>query len=208
MYVKFLPGEIFLPVLQKSFLYLIILFSITTFIQAQKKVTTNTLITPSIIGTMTKPLAYGINQQLTSQINDQLQGQPLPEGVSRREVVQLVLKQTIEEMKKTGQNFMGISPSDIAIEKAHVSDDGKIDLTPVVDDLKPQIAILLNNKITEYKYLVPFVLALAIFFLLKPIFSLFGYIETAITLILFKVLVRSGFIQIKKTQMEVERVSI
>jgi hypothetical protein len=161
-----------------------------------------------IIGTITKPLAVGLNQQLTSQIDAQLQYQTLPPQTSRKKVVQLILKQSIEEMKKSGQNFMGIAARDIHVEKADVSIDGKIDMAPVIDDLRPQIAQLLNDKIVEYKYLVPFILAIAIFFLLKPVFSIFGYVESAITLVLFKIFIKSGFIQIKKMQMEVERVSI
>lgn len=206
-FVQFKPREIFFPILRSSFTYFLIILTLLTYIQSQRLISENTLITPGLIRFASRPTVVMLNQQINSQLQSSFES-PMGEmiqGKQRELVVRRALEKTLESMANPQTNEVyGIDIEDIPIERAIVTESGTVDIAPVIEAMLPQIAALLNEKVQEYGVFVPFIVALVAFLLLQPIIIPLNIFESIMTVIIFKILLATGFIHIRKEQREVE----
>jgi uncharacterized protein YqfA (UPF0365 family) len=72
----------------------------------------------------------------------------------------------------------------------------------------PTIALLMNSKLNEYAIIAPFIIALFTFLIFQPLLLPIQLVESTVTIAIFKLLIASGFIRIRKEQVEVERLTI
>jgi hypothetical protein len=161
-FVRFIPQEIFFPVLKNSFLYILVMLSLLVYGQSQKLIAAKSLITPEIVHIIIKPSVAMLNQQVNNQLQSEV-GETLaklPEG-ERNQAIRLVLKKTVENMadKRSGDIY-GIPSNEVPINKAEVSSEGKVNLQPVFEGMLPTIALLMNSKLNEYAIIAPFIIAL------------------------------------------------
>jgi len=205
--IVFTPQDIFLPVLRNGILYFLILTSAIAFAQSRQLISKNSLVHPTLIRTISRPAVYTLNKQLNSQIQNQLA--IVPEELRQQEgnepIVRLMLSKTVEAMaqNKTGEIY-GFKPEEIPIQLARVDSSGEVDIEPVIDGMLPSIAIKLNLFVQKYAFAAPFAIALLTFLILQPLMLPINIIESAITLLLFKVLLATRFIKIEKQERAVD----
>jgi hypothetical protein len=209
-FVRFIPQEIFFPVLKNSFLYILVMLSLLVYGQSRKLIAAKSLITPEIVHIIIKPSVAMLNQQVNNQLQSEV-GETLaklPEG-ERNQAIRLVLKKTVENMadKRSGDIY-GIPSNEVPINKAEVSSEGKVNLQPVFEGMLPTIALLMNSKLNEYALIAPFIIALFTFLIFQPLLLPIQLVESTVTIAIFKLLIASGFIRIRKEQVEVERLTI
>jgi|SRR3989344_1994544 len=210
MLTKFLPGEIFMPVLRQSFTYLLIFFTLISFIQTRDRISENTLINDTLIDFVARPVVPMVNKEISKQLIDKLgvqyTGLPL---LQKKQVVTTTMNEIVKSFtdEKTGVVF-GIPQAQYPVDVIEVTDDGAIDIGPMITEMHPQIKQQLEMLLSTYGYLVPAIVALLVFLFIQPVFFVFKYIESAITMLLFWFLIRVGFMKISIIQTQVERVSI
>lgn len=209
-FVRFIPQEIFFPVLRSGFLFVLILLSLLAYGQSQKLITEHTLITPNIVRIIMSPSVAMLNQQVNSQLQSEV-GETLtqlPES-ERVQAIQLMLRKTVENMadKKTGTIY-GIPADEVPINLALVSGKGGVDLGPVFEEMLPTIASILNARLTQYALIAPLIIALLTFLIFQPLIIPMQVIESLITLLIFKALIATRFLKIHKESVEVERLSL
>lgn len=207
LYIRFVPREIFFPILKRGFTYFLILMAILAYTQSQKLVSENSLVSTSLIRMATKPTILMLNQQINSQLSPILETEAI-EKLPRKQKEQVIyeaLSLTAKNMAnpKT-KTIYGFKPSEIPIQEAEISPEGYVDVTPIVEAMLPSFAFRLNEWVSRYASLAPFAVAALAFLLLQPIIIPLQLLETLLTLIIFKILMRSGFIRIRKEQQEVE----
>lgn len=209
-FVRFKPEEIFFPALRNSYLFILIMLAFLAYGQSQKLISTQSLITPHIVQLAMKPGISVINQQLNSQLQSEVGGTlaQLPEQ-ERVQAVRMILKKTVENMAKNETNSIyGIPESEIPVHKASVNSSGKVDVAPVFEAMQPIIAVTLNTKLVQYALITPIVIALVTFLLFQPLTIPLQIVESATTLLIFKILIATKFITICKIEVEAERLSM
>lgn len=205
LFVKFLPEEIFFPSLKRSFFYLIVLYSLISFMQTHQKVTENSLITPRLVRVVLEPVVSIVDKQLSAQIQSQI-----PANTPNKEaVIKAALSQMVDSFvdPKT-KTVYGIRRADIAVEKAIITQSGEIDFNPVLQPIVPLIANRLNMQLSLYRFFAPLIVIILILFILQPVFFIFQIIESAITIGIFKFLLVINFITIHKEAREVEKITL
>lgn len=209
-FVRFIPQEIFFPVLRNGFLFILILLSLLAYGQSQKLITQNTLITPNIVRIIIKPSVTMLNQQVNSQLQSEVGDTlaQLPES-ERVQAVQLMLRKTVENMadKKTGTIY-GIPEEEVPINKALVSGDGKVDLIPVFEGMLPIITATLNARLAQYALVAPLFIALFTFLIFQPLIIPIQLAESLLTLLIFKILLTTKFLKVYKESVDVDRLSL
>ncbi len=211
LFIKFMPQELFSPVLRCSFFYIILLLVLLSFFQTRFKLAQHDLISPQLVILLSKPTVAILNKQLGGQLQQQLSSQfgPSIDSQKRVQIIHTVLKESVKTMpKEQAEQYFGLKPSEIPIDKTIVYDNGDIDLSPVVTTMSPAIAHHLNNQLQSYSYLVPFIVPLVVFLFLQPFMWPLQFIEVLLTGVIFKLLFSSRFLSIRKETTEVERVSI
>lgn len=211
LFVKFLPREIFVPVLKQSFIYLIIIFATLGFFQAQEQLSEKTLVTPGLVRTIFKPTVYILNNQLNSQLQQQLNAQPqqITRASDREKIVRFVLTETVKTLdKEKTQQIFGLTPNQIPIERTKVNPSGEVDLTPVLDSMAGNIAQHLNLELNKYQFIAPVAVALITILLFQPLAWIFNIFGSILVLFVFRLIVAGKFIQIVKKTQEVETIEL
>lgn len=208
--IKFVPSEIFLPVLRNSFLYLLIIFAAIAFTQSQQRVSNNNLINPELVRIVARLPIYSLNQQVNNQISSQLNR--VPEEVlqeqSREDLTRLIIDSIVSSSAQGTGDIYGFKPEEIPVDSIAVSNDGSIDITPMIDQMLPQIAARLNIFIQDYAVAAPFIVALITALILQPIMFLINMFEAFLTLVIFKVLIASKFIKLQKVAAQIDKLSL
>lgn len=210
LFVKFIPQELFFPVLKKAVLFLIILFAIANFFQSQKIISENGIISPYIVKYVSRPIVVFFNNQISLQLRQQLG--PKYNYLSQKEkkrIVEFVIKDIITQLSLSpiGKRI-SINPEHIEEEKVILYNDGSIDITPVVDSVILDITHNLNREIKQHKLVAPLFISLITIIIFQALFIPIQYIESIIALFLFKIMLSSGFLHIKKEEAIVERLTL
>src|SRR3989338_313765 len=210
MFVHFYPNEVFFPILKRGFLFVVGMFAVINFFQSQIRLENNTLISPGLVKTISKPFIVVFNKQLEKQLKDELGNQSgsTDNTAARKQIVEFVLVQTIQSTLNADGKGIGIKPNDIPADKAIVYQNGGIDITPVIHDMTDEIALALNIRLQPYIFIAPFIVALATIIIFQPLMWPIELVENFISKLIFFILLRSGFIKSKKETREVERISI
>lgn len=207
LYIKFAPRELFFPIMRSSFTFLLIVLSVLAYTQSQRLVTEKSLISPGLIQLVSKPTIYMVNQQINNQLSSGISAEiigVLPKK-QKKLVIQKSLDETVNQMaSQNNGDIYGFTPKEIPTHLAVISEDGTVDISPVIEGMLPSIALRLNEMLSEYAVFAPFVVALLTFLLLQPFLIPLHLIESLITLILFELLLRTGFISLRKEQREVD----
>ncbi|MFA6005920.1 MAG: hypothetical protein WC775_05560 [Patescibacteria group bacterium] len=210
LFLKFSAQQIFIPVMKRGFTFLIVLFALMSYFQVTQKIKTNELFGPEMIRPITRPAVTIINKQLTTQIRTQLAQIPQFGSLVTTEILtRLAVDQVVNTITDSGKkDFYGIPGSAIDSKLIAISQEGDIDVSPLVDSLLPLVINETLEKLGLFSWLFPVVISLIVVLLLQPIlylFELFLYIPTPIV---FKLLMASGFIHIEKETVEREKLVI
>lgn len=210
LFVKFIPSEIFMPALRTSFVYLMIFFSLISFVQTRDRISENTLVNETLIMFISKPIIPLVNKQINSQIIRKLG--PQYDGLSyskKKEAAGAVLREVGKNMvnTQTGKLY-GIDPDSIPYENVFVYENGDVDIAPIVAAMHPQIQEQLLVLLEKYDYIVPVVVALLITLLIQPIFVLFGFVESVLTVWIFWLLIKGNVLKRTMVDVKVEKVSL
>jgi len=207
LFIAFSPKEIFFPIIKTSFVYLMVILALLAYTQSRQLISQHSLVSPVMVKIISRPMVLTLNKQINSQLQSEL-GSQLPSQMSAGEkdrLIRSVLKQSVEAMAQNEEGrIYGFKPEEIPIENAIVYDSGEIDLTPVIDGMLPQIAIRLNDEIQRYAVFAPFVVAFIVILIIQPFIYPIELIEALLTLVIFKVILRSGFIKLTKETKEVD----
>lgn len=207
LYIRFVPREIFFPILKKGFTYFLVLMAILAYTQSQKLISENSLVSTSLIRLATKPTILMLNQQINSQLSPIMQNDNIAKlpRKQKEQVIYEALSVTAKNMANPKTHTIyGFKPSEIPIQEARISPEGYVDVTPVVEAMLPSFAFRLNQWVSRYASLAPFVVAALAYLLLQPVIIPLQMFESLITLILFKILLRTNFILIRREQQEIE----
>lgn len=210
LFVKFIPSEIFMPALRTSFIYLMIFFSLISFVQTRDRIASNTLVNDTLITFVSKPLIPLVNKQINTQVIRKLGPQYNGLGYQqKKEAAAGVLREVGKNMvdEKTGRLY-GIDPSTIPYENVYVYDNGDVDIEPIIAAMHPQIQVQLLVLLEQYSYIVPVLVALLIVLLIQPVFILFGFVETVFTAWLFWILIKGNVLKRTLVDVKVEKVSL
>lgn len=208
LFIRFQPIEIFFPILKTSFTFFLIFLSLIAYFQSRSKILTNTLVSAEVIHVISKPSVYLVNRQLNGQLQSESSISIL-ETLSpevREKAIRTSLQQAVNTMadpkKKT---VYGIPLESIDVSKADISDTGIVDIEPVLTDVYPHIAQLLNSHARSYLFFAPFLIALSVFLLMQTVILPLRGIEMVITRALFKTLRSLSIITITTVQKDVEQ---
>lgn len=207
LFVKFVPQEVFFPILRKSFTFILIVLAIMTYTQSQKLIANNSLVSTGLVSYASKPSIYFVNQQINAQLFSGEAAQIIASvpDEQRELVIRTALEKTLEQMADSSeQTVYGIPLQNIPIEKAGIDQSGRVDIGPVIQAMLPDIAQRLNALLQEYAPFVPFIIAILVILIMQPFIIPIQLLESLITLILFQILTATKFIHIKKVQKEVE----
>lgn len=207
LFVKFVPQEVFFPILRKSFTFILVVLAIMTYSQSQKLISNNSLVSPGLVNYASKPSIYFVNQQINSQLFSGEAAQIIASvpDAQREQVIRTALEKTLEQMADSSKHTVyGIPLSDIPIEMAGVDQSGRVDIGPVIQEMLPTIAQRLNALLQQYAPIVPFIIALLVILIMQPFIIPIQLLESLITLIVFKILTATQFIHIRKIQKEVD----
>ena len=206
LFITFSPRELFFPILRSSFIFFLILLSVLTYTQSQKLISQNSLISPNMISFISKPTIFMVNQQLNSQLTSGASAEildALPQA-QREEALRIALSKTVQQMAQQGDGTVyGFSAEEIPIHLSTIT-RGSIDITPVIEAMLPNIALKINEFVQEFAVLAPFAVAFITFLLFPPLILPLRFVESLITLVLFKILLSTGFIHVHKEQREVD----
>jgi len=207
LYIRFSPREIFFPILRRSFTYFLILLALLTYSQSQRLVSENALISPAIVRTVMKPSIFMLNQQINSQLSSVLSSQVFTQAPlnERKTAIQTVLQKTVTSMQdpKT-RSIYGFKTEEIPVSKVSIGTDGRVDIAPMIEAMLPSIAYKLNQYVKNYAAFAPLAVALLAYLILQPVIIPLQYFETGLTLIIFKILIKTGLIRIKEEQQIVQ----
>lgn len=211
LFIKFSPRELFSPVIRKSFFYIVLLLVLVSFFQTRLKLEHNNLVSPQLVVLFTKPSVAILNRQVGGKLNQEITAQlgANLDAQKKEAVIREVLKQSALAMPKDqSQMYFGLEPNQIPVERTVVYENGNIDFAPVVVAMSPAIANNINSRLASYSFILPFVVPLILFLFLQPFMWPLQFIEMLLTSIIFKLLLATGFITIKKEMKEVEKVRI
>lgn len=210
LFVKFIPSEIFMPALRTSFVYLMIFFSLISFVQTRDRIASNTLVNDTLIMFASKPLLPIINNQINSQIIRKLG--PQYDGLGyqqKKEAAGAVLREVGKNMvNQTTEKLYGIDPDTIPYENVYVYDNGDVDIEPIIAAMHPQIQAQLLVLLEQYSYIVPVLVAFLVILFIQPVFILFGFVESVFTVWLFWALIKGNVLKRTMVDMKVEKVSL
>ncbi|OIP97179.1 hypothetical protein AUJ94_02910 [bacterium CG2_30_40_12] len=170
--------------------------------------TANFKISENLLNKIMGPATAIVEKNLETQINSQLEGKLTQTiGTQSREdmlkFIQSELEETFNEgttRQKFGLNQNAINPKDITLTPS-----GTIDISPMLENLKPDIVKQVNKAFEPYEKYLPILFAFSLFFILESIFSFFPFLVVPfISLILF-LLKKLKFIKLIKSAAEVER---
>ncbi len=210
LFIKFIPSEIFMPALRSTFVYLMIFFALISFVQTRDRVSSNTLINDTLLTFVSKPIIPMINKQLNTQVIHKLGSQYDSAPLSKKqEIAPVVLREVVKNMadQQTGRVY-GIDPATIPYEDVTVFENGDIDIEPVIIGIYPQIKEQLLILVSQYGYAVPLVVAILVILLIQPVFLVFGYIEAALTLALFYMLIKGKVLKVTRIDTKIERITL
>ena len=210
LFVKFTPSEIFFPVLRSAFFYIFLLLALLIYLQTQNRIADQNLVNPRIVKTISQPIIGIINSQINSQIQTQFQDQ-LPINITSEQKVSIVrgvLNETVKSALSQNKTIFGFSPADIPIKNARISSAGEVDFSPVVEEMAPLVTKRLNEQIEKYAIFVPVAIVVIIILLLQPFLLPIQLVEAAVTSLIFKILIRIGFLRIERVSQEVETINI
>lgn len=210
LFVKFIPSEIFMPALRTSFIYLMIFFSLISFVQTRDRIASNTLVNDTLIMFASKPLLPIINKQINSQVIRKLG--PQYDGLGyqqKKEAAGAILREVGKNMvnQQTGKLY-GIDPTTIPYENVYVYDNGDVDIEPIIAAMHPQIQAQLLVLLEQYSYIVPVLVAFVVVLFIQPVFILFGFVESVFTVWLFWALIRGNVLKRTMVDVKVEKVSL
>jgi len=158
-----------------------------------------------------EPAIKIIENNLEAQINTQLQnslGQVI--NTQDREATLKFIRAELEETfsegstrQQLGFNQDVINPKDITL-----TPEGKVDIKPVVENLKPTLLKQVNKALEPYTKYIPILLAFSLFFILESVFSIFPFLIVPFISLNFVLLKKLKFIKLIKSTAEVERYSL
>lgn len=208
IFAKFMPRDILDPVVKRSFIFLLIFFALISFFRVSKRISQNTLVTSPLLKVVEVPIVTTLSNYFSRELKHELKDK-FPGKISKedqKKVVVLFLTETVKSLsdEKTGLIY-GFPVYKIPIEKTAVFDNWRIDLAPVADSILPEIAQMINEKVSNNFFIVPLLIALLTFIILQP-FSLLIYpISLLYITLAFSILKSTGFAKVVKQQAEVER---
>lgn len=206
LFIKFAPYELFQPVMKGGFTALMIFVSLLGAFQTQNAVKKLTLISPSLLVTVTKPIVKLVNSQLSSQLSSQLTQFPIQTPSFLK---QQVTQKTVEQLFRVPpfsftKTIFDIDPSQIPYDKLGVSAAGLINIGPVVDSIIPTMAHNINLKLIPYAAFIPFVILILIILALQPFVFMFEFFMSVLTPLLFNIFLLTRFIRVEKEMVERE----
>jgi len=207
LFIKFSAKEILLPIIKSGFLFLLIILVGLGYLQSLNRAKNSQVISASMVRLLIKPMAYGINKQLSVQIQRQLAPQ-LEQTIGiqdRQQIVEYALKESIEAMTEgTVRQQLGINPENIPLEKVIVYENGEIDVTPVLEAMIPDITRALNKMLEQYQVIIPFVFAVFVLLLASPLLSIVELLLLPFTILIIKILLSANFVHLEKESVERE----
>lgn len=184
-----------------------VVLALLAYSQSKVLVSQNSLISPQMIKTISHPIVITLNKQLNAELKAQL-GNQVSNKVpvqNQEQVIRLVLQESLESMQENGsQDIYGFKPKEIPIEKTIVYKNGDIDVAPVVDAMLPEIARRLNDRISQYAVFTPLIVAFLVLLILQPFVYPLELIESFITQIIFKIMLKTKFLLLKKEVREID----
>lgn len=206
LFITFSPDRIFFPVLKQSLTMILILFSLFTFFQSQKLIAKQSLITPDLIGYVSKPAIAMFNKQVNASLSTELDKINIVlTPRQKEEIIRATLDKSFESLADPQTNEVyGIPLDQIPLDEATITEDGVVDFTPVFNDMKPIISTVLNQKLLIYKPLAPFVIAFLTYLILQPFAIPLQFFEFGLTWVIFKILLATRFIQISSETKQIE----
>ncbi len=210
LFVKFIPSEIFMPALRTSFVYLMIFFSLISFVQTRSRISENTLINETLITFISKPLVPLLNKQINSQVISKLGSQyDSLQYSQKKEAATAVLREVGKSIANANTGTIyGIRHEDIPYEKVYVYENGDVDIAPIVAAIHPQIQDRLLVLLARYHYIVPILVGILVVLLIQPVFIVFGFIETVSTVWLFWILIKANVLKRTLVDVKVEKVNL
>ena len=186
------------------------MFAVINFFHSQIRLESDTLISPDLVRTVSKPFIVVFNKQLESQLKSQLgdQAKSTENSAAKRQIVEFVLKQTIQSTLGKQSENLGINANAVPVEKAVIYDNGAIDVAPVINLMADDISVSLNERLQPYFFIAPFVVALATIVIFQPLLWPIEVIESYLSRLIFFILLKIRFVNIKKETREVERLSL
>ena len=163
MYIRFVPREIFFPILKKGFTYFLILIAILAYTQSQKLISENSLVSTSLIRLASRPTILMLNQQINAQLSPVLQTaevEALPQKQKEHIIYEALAATTKNMANPKTQTIYGFKPSEIPVKEAEIKSNGQVDITPVVEAMLPSFAFRLNQWVSRYASFAPFVVAI------------------------------------------------
>lgn len=210
LFVKFIPSEIFMPALRTSFVYLMIFFSLISFVQTRSRISENTLINETLITFISKPLVPLLNKQINSQVISKLGSQyDSLQYSQKKEAAAAVLREVGKSIANANTGTIyGIRHEDIPYENVYVYENGDVDIAPIVAAIHPQIQDRLLVLLARYHYIVPILVGILVVLLIQPVFIVFGFIETVSTVWLFWILIKANVLKRTLVDVKVEKVNL
>lgn len=210
LFIKFSPSDIFFPIAKQGFLLLIVVFAVINFFHSRDKALNNSLLSPNMIQIISKPAVVLLNQQISSQLKIEIN--KLPSTLSsnqKKQIIELVLSQTINALDSNKTlSKIGLRSSDISIQNIEIYEDGGINIQPAFENALPKITYFLNEKIKQYIFFVPFIVALLTFLIFQPLILPLQWIESGIILILYYAAKKLNFIKITTIQSLQEKIEV
>src|SRR3989338_6916827 len=209
-YIRLVPSELFFPILKKGILFIVGMFAVINFFHSQIRLESDTLISPDLVRTVSKPFIVVFNKQLESQLKNQLgdHAKSTENSAARRQIVEFVLNQTIQSTLGKQSENLGINANAVPVEKAVIYDNGAIDVAPVINLMADDISVSLNERLQPYFFIAPFVVALATIVIFQQLLWPIEVIESYLSRLIFFILLKIRFVNIKKETREVERLSL
>jgi len=207
LFVKFSFHDLLFPIVRSSFGILLLLLAFLSYSQALQKVNRSALVSPSILRTVSRPLIFILNKELSAQLslqfNNQLAGF-LPRSEKER-ITRFVLSKSLDSLtdRKT-QAVFGFPREQIPIEKVDIAESGEIDLTPVFEGMYANLAKTLNERARQYLQLVPLVIGAITFFILSPLIALAEGVLFVFGFLIVQLLLKLGVLRIEKKNVEKE----
>ena len=214
-FVRFSVHTIFFPVVRRGMFFLLILFAIMGYSQANT-VTSGThqnkrTGTEALLQIFIQPVAYALNKQVNTQIASQHTEkiQALVGNSSKAMVTKIMLEQTIKFLGPSWtRKYIGVEPQNIPIDSAIILADGSVDMTPVVVETMPKIARYIDQTFSRYLVYIPLILALFIALILQPFFYIASFLFSLTAPFALFILFKTGFLIKETIQIEKEIVKL
>jgi len=201
LFVKFSPQEIFLPIVRSSFIFFLIILGINSYFQGQNFKYPTSLISPASLYPFVKPIAITLNQQLGSQIQNELK-KLANQNRNQQELSKIMLDQSLTQM--FANLPLNLNTKNLDFSKIVFLQNNNFDVTPLLVSILPSVAKEINKIIAPYLPFLPFVIYLLILLMLSPILWLFNLIFVGLFMVAVRFLIITNFLQLTVEKVDQE----